>query len=80
MINRIHHHQKRKYKEKQIISWLVWYFVCRKEDIRLEIERLKKELKQSKKTSVPIKSSEVVIEEETERNSFDIYLHNFILF
>jgi len=36
------------------------------ENIKLEIERLKKELKQPKKTSVPIKSPEDIIPEETE--------------
>jgi hypothetical protein len=55
-------------------------FCYRNDNVKLEIERLKKELKQSKKTSVPVKSSEDVIQEETERKLFNICIHNFILF
>jgi hypothetical protein len=52
----------------------------RNDNVKLEIERLKKELKQSKKASVLIKSSEDIVPEETERNSFKFHNHNFILF
>ncbi|CAF1557516.1 unnamed protein product, partial [Rotaria sordida] len=37
------------------------------ENIKFEIERLKKELKQSKKSSIPSKSLEDIVQEETER-------------
>ncbi|CAF0980497.1 unnamed protein product [Rotaria sordida] len=36
------------------------------ENVKFEIERLKKELKQSKKSSIPSKSSEDIVQEETE--------------
>jgi hypothetical protein len=46
----------------------------------LEIERLKKELKQSKKTSVPIKSLDDASEEETECMFCYLYIQNLIFF
>ncbi|CAF2744604.1 unnamed protein product, partial [Rotaria sp. Silwood2] len=36
------------------------------ENVKLEIERLKKELKQSKKSSILVKPSEDTVQEETE--------------
>ncbi len=42
-------------------------FYCRNEDVKLEIERLKKELKQMKKPSTSVKSLEDAVQEEKER-------------
>jgi len=78
MINRIVHHQNRNHKKNYNLIDLIFFY--RNDNVKLEIERLKKELKQSKKTSVPVKSSEEIIEEETERKSVDFHIHDFILF
>ena len=39
----------------------------RNENVKLEIERLKKELKQSKKPTISEKASEDIVEEDSER-------------